>query len=95
VEHRWFAATFYNQQSIVEAESKALGQCNSQWSECKIGARFWGPGKCVFVAYGSSLQFGRRRSGVRLGPTEAEAMDKCRTAFQSCHVFHTRCNPSI
>ncbi len=95
---RVFAVSFVNQQSMGEAVSKALGRCRQEVSNCQIVARFAGPGRCVFVASGRTVTRmpGRVRTsfGTRTAGTEGEALQKCRSDFETCHVFHTRCNSS-
>jgi pyrimidine deaminase RibD-like protein len=90
------AATFVDQQSTAHAESQAITRCNQEASDCKVVARFSGPGKCVFVAGGTTVTREpggvRRRTGVKTAGTEAEALQTCRSDFQECRVFHTRCN---
>jgi hypothetical protein len=90
------AATFTDQQSTADAESRALAKCNQEATDCKVVARFSGSGKCVFVAGGTTVicEPGgvRRRTGVKTAGTEAEALQKCQSDFQECRIFHTRCN---
>jgi hypothetical protein len=97
-EHRWYAVTVRDQQSYAEAESRAMTRCNQEVQECRIVARFSGPGRCAYVAGGNVVtqQYGRvnRRSGARVGPTEGEAIQKCSLAFQNCRIFHSGCNSS-
>jgi hypothetical protein len=92
----FYAVTFTNQPSASDAESRALSQCAQTATECKIVARFSGPGRCVFIAAGSTItrEPGRTRhqTGVRSAPTEWEVLQKCRSAYETCNVFHTRCN---
>ena|SRR5215208_5227165 len=94
-----YAVTFIDQPSATDAESRALSQCAQSATEYKIIARFSGPGKCVFVAAGSTSfrEPGRIRrvSGARVAPTEWEALQKCQSAYETCRVFHTRCNSSL
>jgi hypothetical protein len=90
------AVTFIDQQSTAQAESQAMTRCNQEASDCKVVARFSGSGKCVFVAGGTTVirEPGRvgHRTGVKTAGTEAEALQNCRSDFQECRVFHTRCN---
>lgn len=92
------AVTFVDQDSIDAAVSKALMMCNQRASDCRLAARFSGPGRCVFVAGGRTVMRlpGRARQhyGVRVGPSEMEALQRCQAAFQECRIFHTRCNGS-
>lgn len=92
------ATTAADQSSASEAESKALAQCNEVASDCKVIARFSGRGKCVFVAGGTTetREFGgvRRRSGATSALDETEVLQKCRSVYQTCSIFHSKCNSS-
>jgi hypothetical protein len=93
------AVTLLDRSSPTEAETEALAQCNRVASECKIIARFSGPGKCVYVAGGTTtireFRGVRRRTGATSAFGEAEVLEKCRGVYQSCSVFHRRCNSSL
>lgn len=93
------AITLADRSSQTEAETEALAQCNRIASNCKIIARFSGPGKCVYVAGGTTTirVFGgvRRRTGATSAFSEGEVLQKCRSVYESCSVFHRRCNGSL
>ena len=90
------AISYVNGASTSEVESRALAECNRVALDCKIVARFSGPGKCVYVAGGTTItrEVGRtrRQVGARVAGTEGEAFQKCRSDFASCSIFHSRCN---
>lgn len=93
------AVTFVDQASIEDAETRALTACGQMAIDCKVIAKFGGPGKCVYVAGGSSQihEFGRvrRRTGATSAFTQSEALQKRSSVYQTCSVFHVRCNSSL
>lgn len=87
-----YAFTAKGQGGYSQAEGAALEGCAVRATNCSIGARFSGVGRCVYVAGGTTTYAGGMRNGWKSAATAAEALDKCRAEFRSCEIFHSSCN---
>lgn len=94
---RLFAVTARDMPSYADAEAKAMSRCNQEVSNCRIATTFSGAGKCGYAAtaiVGVQPLFSQPdiSAVVRTGPTATEAIERCKTVFRNCYIFHTSCN---